>query len=186
MTKQPSSRESAIPFVAATIHEFAYYKSLADRAIAQISDEQLHQSLDANINSVQVILKHLAGNLLSRWTDFLTTDGEKPNRDRDNEFIDDNQSRADILAKWETGWSALFATLTNLQPADLEKTIYIRSEPHTVYRAIQRQLSHTAYHVGQIVQLCRHWAGDQWQVLTIPRGGSNEFLAKMHAKFDSK
>jgi len=181
-----SNIETSHPFVAATIQEFRYYKSLADRAIAQISDEQLRQALDANTNSVLVIVKHLAGNLLSRWTDFLTSDGEKPNRDRDSEFIDDVQSRGDILARWEAGWSALFSTLTNLQPVDLEKTIRIRSEPHTVYRAIQRQLAHTAYHVGQIVQLCRHWAGDHWQVLTIPRGGSKEFLAKKRAEFGPK
>jgi hypothetical protein len=182
----PSNTESSQPFIAATIQEFRYYKSLADRAIAQISDEQLHAALDANTNSVLVITKHLAGNLLSRWTDFLTTDGEKPTRDRDTEFIDDVASRAEILSRWEAGWSTLFSTLTNLHPADLEKTIPIRSEPHTVYRAIQRQLAHTAYHVGQIVQLSRHWAGDHWQVLTIPRGGSKEFLEKKRAEFGAK
>ncbi len=184
MTKQPTNNlEYSHPFLRATAEEFGYYKSFAERAIAQISDEQLHVPLDGNTNSVMVIMKHMAGNMMSRWTDFLTTDGEKPDRDRDGEFVDDIASRAEILRRWEAAWGLVFATLSSLKTEDLDKTVYVRSEPHTIYRAIQRQLAHAANHVGQIVMICRYLAKDEWEVLTIARGGSKEFLAKMREKF---
>jgi hypothetical protein len=151
---------------------FQYHKSLADRAIAQVSDAALHQAVDAETNSIAVIVQHLSGNLASRWTDFLTTDGEKPSRDRDREFVDANASRAELLAAWEGAWNQLFASLAALVPNDLQRTVTIRGEAHSIPLAIQRSLAHTSYHIGQIVLLARHWAGDQWTTLTIPRGGS--------------
>lgn len=162
-------------FHAAIINAFEANKRLADRAIEQLPDDKLHVALDANTNSISVIMKHVAGNLLSRWTDFLTTDGEKPGRDRDGEFVDSFQSRAEILDHWERGWSCLFQTLNSLTAADLDKTVTIRGEPHTVPLAISRSLGHTCYHIGQIVQLARHLAGDHWNTLTIPKGGSQQF-----------
>lgn len=155
------------------------YKSLADRAIAQVFDEDLRAPLPGDHNSIAIIMKHLAGNMLSRWTDFLATDGEKPDRHRDGEFIDDFDSRAAILEYWERGWARLFETIESLSPDDLMKTITIRGEAHTVIDAINRQLTHYGYHVGQIVLIARiHVGEDRWQTLTIPRGGSEAFNVK--------
>jgi Protein of unknown function (DUF1572) len=161
---------------------FVAYKEMAEKAVAQISDAQLHQSLDENTNSVAVMMKHMSGNLLSRFTNFLTSDGEKPNRDRDSEFIDDNADRAAIVRHWESGWQCLFDALSPLTDQDLQRTVTIRGEPHTVIDALLRQLAHHSYHVGQIVQLSRYLAKDQWTVLTIPRGGSKQFNSMMDAK----
>jgi uncharacterized damage-inducible protein DinB len=158
---------------------FAAYKERAEKAFAQISDSQLHIPLDENTNSVAVIMKHMAGNLRSRFTDFLTSDGEKPDRNRDSEFVDDLADRAKIIADWESGWKILFDAMSPLSDADLGKTITIRGEKHTVIDALLRQLSHHAYHVGQIVQLSRYLAKANWKVLTIPRGGSQHFNQKM-------
>lgn len=166
---------TAAEFLAAIINAFEANKRLADRAIEQLSDEKLRLALDANTNSIAVLMKHVAGNLRSRWTDFLTTDGEKPDRDRDGEFVDSFQSRVEILKDWDRGWTCLLQTLSNLTPADLEKTVTIRGEPHTVPLALSRSLGHTCYHIGQIVQLARHHAGDTWNTLTIPKGGSQQF-----------
>jgi len=162
-------------FVPEVLAVFRSQKDLADRAIAQVSDANLHVALDANTNSIAVIMKHMAGNMLSRWTDFLTSDGEKPGRNRDEEFIDRFTSRADVLAHWEQGWAALFKTLESIAPGDLAQTITIRGEPHSVIRALDRQLSHYAYHVGQIVLIARILAGENWTTLTIPRGGSHQY-----------
>jgi uncharacterized damage-inducible protein DinB len=151
---------------------FQYHKTLADRAIAQVSDAALHQAIDAETNSIAAIVQHLSGNLASRWTDFLTTDGEKPTRDRDREFDDANSSRTELLAAWEEAWNQLFASLAALVPDDFQRTVMIRGEAHSIPLAIQRSLSHASYHVGQIVLLARHWAGERWTTLTIPRGGS--------------
>jgi hypothetical protein len=157
---------------AAAAVSFRYHKNLADRAIVQVSDENLHRALDPNTNSIAVIMKHVAGNLRSRWTDFLTTDGEKPWRNRDDEFVDSFATRQEALAAWDDGWQCVLAALAALNEADLERTIVIRGEPHTIALATERSLTHTSYHVGQIVLLARHWAGDVWETLTIPRGGS--------------
>jgi uncharacterized damage-inducible protein DinB len=165
----------AAEFVSAIRNAFESNKRLADRAIAQLPDEKLRVALDANTNSIAVIMKHLAGNLTSRWTDFLTTDGEKPGRNRDAEFVDSFHSRAEILEAWERGWSCLFDSLLSLTPQDLEKTVTIRGEPHSVPLALSRSLGHACYHVGQIVQIARIHAGDNWTTLTIPRGGSQQF-----------
>lgn len=162
-------------FLASLINVFRYHKELADRAAAQVSDEQIRRPLDANTNSIAVIMKHVAGNLRSRWTDFLASDGEKAWRNRDQEFVDDYASRDELLADWESGWGVLFATLESLSPGDLGRTIHVRGEPHSVILAAHRSLAHTAYHVGQIVLFARHLAGDQWTVLTIPRGASEQF-----------
>jgi uncharacterized damage-inducible protein DinB len=164
-------------FLAATINAFEANKRLADRAVAQVADGKLHQALDANTNSIAVIMKHVAGNLISRWTDFLTADGEKPWRDRDSEFVDSFRSREELLEYWERGWECLLSALRSLTPDDLERTVTIRGEPHSVPLAIERSLGHTCYHIGQIVLLARIHAGENWETLTIPRGGSREFNA---------
>jgi hypothetical protein len=162
-------------FVPAILNAFEANKRLADRAVEQVADAKLHVALDDNTNSIAVIMKHVAGNLSSRWTDFLTTDGEKPWRKRDDEFVDSFQGRAELLAHWERGWTCLFAGLRGLTPEDLTRTVTIRGEPHSVALALARSLGHTCYHIGQIVQLARIHAGRQWQTLTIPRGGSEEY-----------
>jgi hypothetical protein len=161
--------------IAAAINAFEANKRMADRAVAQVPDDKLHVALDANTNSIAVIMKHVAGNLLSRWTDFLTTDGEKPWRHRDGEFVESFKSRAELLEFWERGWACLIKTLRSLTPEDLGKTVFIRGEPHSVPLALERSLGHTCYHIGQIVQVARIHAGEQWNTLTIPRGKSEEF-----------
>lgn len=167
--------EAARVFLESTIRTFRGQKDLVERAIAQLGDQQLHEALDANTNCIAVIMKHMAGNLLSRWTDFLTTDGEKPWRHRDNEFVDDFASRQELVDYWQRGWDCLFAALESLTPEDLTKTVFIRGEPHSVYLAIQRALGHDGYHTGQIILIARVLAKDRWEVLTIPRGKSEEF-----------
>jgi hypothetical protein len=162
-------------FLSAIINAFQANKRMADRAVEQLPDDKLHIALDANTNSIAVIMKHIAGNLASRWTDLLTTDGEKPWRHRDDEFVDSFGSRAELLAAWERGWACLFQTLRGLKPPDVEKTVTIRGEPHTVPLALERSLAHTAYHIGQIVQVARIHAGERWNTLTIPRRGSEQF-----------
>jgi hypothetical protein len=162
-------------FLSAAINAFEANKRLADRAVEQVPDDKLRNALDENTNSIAVIMKHIAGNLLSRWTEFLTTDGEKPSRNRDDEFVDSFRDRAELLAYWERGWACLLGTLKNLEPEDLGKTVSIRGEPHSVPLALERSLGHTCYHIGQIVQVARIHAGEHWKTLTIPRGGSEQF-----------
>ncbi len=166
--------------------QFRDLKKLADRALAQVPDEDLFENLGRESNSLAVLLQHVGGNLRSRWTDFLTTDGEKPDRDRDSEFeVAEATTRADLLARWEEGWSCLFGTLATLTEEDLAKTVAIRSEPHTVVRALDRSLTHVAYHVGQIVFLCKVLADEGWQTLSVPRGESAAFNAKLAGKTGS-
>lgn len=154
--------------------EFERMKRLAERALAQIpSDEGFHFELDASSNSIAVLIQHLSGNMVSRWTAFLTTDGEKPTRRRDAEFEDEpGRSREELMGIWERGWSALFESLGALSPDDLGETVLIRGEEHTVPEAIQRQITHASYHIGQLVYLARHVSGPEWQSLTIPKGKS--------------
>jgi Protein of unknown function (DUF1572) len=154
---------------------FRQYKNLAERAMEQISDEQLFTSLDPETNSIAIIVKHLSGNMRSRWTDFLTTDGEKPNRDRDREFVDPPATRQAILEAWNEGWARLFEALEPLSEADLVRTVTIRGERHSVMQAINRQVAHYGLHVGQIVMLARHFAGHQWKSLSVPKNQSVEF-----------
>jgi hypothetical protein len=158
---------------------FRYYKLLAERAMAQISDEQLYAVLDGEANSIAIIVKHMAGNLLSRWTDFLTSDGEKPGRDRDREFSDPPQPREALMLFWEQGWQTLFSALAPLSDNDLSRPITIRGEAHSVMQAINRQVAHYAYHCGQIVLLAKHYQEDKWQSLSIPRGRSAQFNRKV-------
>lgn len=162
-------------FCAAIFDAFRANKQLADRAVAQVPDHKLDLSLDQNTNSIAVIMKHVSGNLQSRWTDFLTTDGEKPGRDRDSEFVNTFQNRQQILEFWERGWNCLFQQLNALTAEDLQKIVEIRGETQAVPLAMSRSLGHTCYHIGQIVQLARHHAGVNWNTLTIPRGGSDQF-----------
>ncbi len=154
---------------------FRDHKQFAEKAVVQVSDEDLRKALHPETNSIAVIMKHIAGNLISRFTDFLTTDGEKPDRNRDNEFVDDFRSRDELLNYWERGWKCVFSALAELTPADLEKIVTIRGEPHSVVKAVDRSIAHLAYHVGQIVLIARVHAGKNWNVMTIPRGGSDEF-----------
>ena len=161
---------------------FRSHKAWADRAIAQLDDERLRAALDANTNSVAVIMKHVVGNLRSRWTDFLTADGEKPWRDRDDEFVDTFATRAELIDYWESGWQRLFDTLAALTPADLARTVTIRGEPHSVPLAIQRSLAHCAYHTGQILLIARILSGENWTTITIPRGGSAGFNQRVWGK----
>ncbi len=159
------------------------HKRLAGDAIAQLSDEQLFAAPDPESNSVAIIVKHLAGNMRSRFTDFLTSDGEKPDRNRDREFvIPNNAKRDEVLGAWEQNWQLVFETLNSLQPEDLERTVTIRGEPHSVLQAINRQVAHYAYHVGQIVFLAKHLKGAEWKTLSVPKGQSDQYNAKMLQK----
>jgi hypothetical protein len=160
---------------------FRHYKQLADRAIAQVPDDKLCFALDEESNSIATIVKHLSGNMLSRWTDFLTTDGEKPTRNRDAEFEAPPATRDALLQTWEQGWACLFAALDPLTEADLATTVTIRGEAHSVLQTINRQLTHYPYHVGQIVFLARHFAQQNWQTLSVARKGSAEFNRKVAA-----
>jgi hypothetical protein len=163
--------------------QFRKYKQLADRALAQVRDEDLFVTLDPESNSLAMLIQHMAGNLISRWTDFLTSDGEKPDRDRDSEFVAAaGTTRADLLARWEKGWVTLFAALAGLGEDDLTRTVHIRAEPHTVVRAIGRQLTHQSYHAGQIVLLAKHFASASWRTLSVPRGGTRELNAAMFGR----
>ena len=154
---------------------FRYYKKLAERAMEQVTDEQLFATLDEEANSIAIVVKHMAGNMRSRWTDFLTTDGEKPNRDRDTEFVDPPATREALLAAWEDGWSRVFQALEPLSDADLGRTVTIRGEAHSVMQAVNRQVAHYSHHVGQIVLLAKHFAHERWQSLSVPRNRSAEF-----------
>jgi uncharacterized damage-inducible protein DinB len=157
------------------LREFRKYRKMADAAVAQVPDAKWFARLDPETNSIAVLMKHMSGNMRSRWTDFLTSDGEKADRNRDGEFEEETDTPASIRARWEEGWTRLFAAIEPLAAADLERTITIRGEPHTVLQALQRQLTHYAYHVGQIVFLAKHLAGAEWKSLSIPRGKSKEF-----------
>jgi len=165
------------------VRTFRNYKALAERAMAQVpSDADLHRQLDANSNSIAVIVKHVAGNLRSRFRDFLTTDGEKPDRDRDDEFeMPEHASREEMLRWWNEGWAIALASIEALTPEDLDRTIYIRGEAFLVPEALNRSSTHTAYHVGQIVYVARHLASANWTTLTIPKGAS-----KLHTRGDFK
>jgi len=160
---------------------FRFYKKLAERAIEQCPDEGLFTILDAESNSIAIIVKHMAGNMRSRWTDFLTTDGEKPDRNRDSEFEQPPKTRAGLLAMWEQGWKCLFGALEPLADADLSRTVTIRTERHSVMQAINRQMGHYSYHMGQIAFLAKHFAAQsgKWTALTVPRKKSAEFNARV-------
>jgi Protein of unknown function (DUF1572) len=159
------------------------HKRLADGAIAQLTEEQFFAAPDAESNSVAVIVKHMAGNMRSRFTGFLTSDGEKPDRQRDREFVmHADAKREEVLSSWEQNWQLVFDTINSLQPDDLTRTVTIRGEPHSVLQAINRQVAHYAYHVGQIVFLAKHWKGAQWKSLSVPKGQSEQYNAELLRK----
>ena len=166
-------------YVEDSISLFRYYKKLGEGAMAQVGDEHLTTTLDPEMNSIALIVKHMAGNMRSRWTDFLTSDGEKPDRNRDGEFEAPPRTRPEIVALWEQGWGHVFAALEPLTDADLTLTVTIRSEPHSVMQAINRQIAHYAYHVGQIVFLAKRLQSEKWRSLSVPRRGSAEFNEKV-------
>ena len=166
------------------VRSFRSYKKLAERAIEQVSDEEFFAAIDAESNSLGVIVKHIAGNLHSRWRDFLTTDGEKPDRNRDTEFEMIGDTRESLMDFWERGWQTLFDSLERLSEDDFARTVTIRGEPHTVVEAINRQLTHYSYHVGQIVFLAKHLKSSEWKNLSVPRNRSadfNRYLAEQQA-----
>jgi hypothetical protein len=154
---------------------FRYYKKLGDGAFAQIADGEIHRQTDPDSNSIAVIAKHMAGNMASRWTDFLTTDGEKEWRDRDAEFVDDVPDKDSLIRLWENGWDLVFSALRGLKPKDLGRVVYVRNEGHTVLEAINRQLTHYGYHVGQIVYLAKDTRSGSWKSLSVPKGKSKAF-----------
>ena len=166
---------------------FRNYKELGEKAIAQLSAEELFVTLDAESNSIALIVKHLWGNMRSRWTDFLTTDGEKPDRYRDTEFeLNEPATRATVMRWWTEGWQLVFAAVEPLQADDLERTVMIRGIPHTVLQAINRQTTHYAHHIGQIVFLAKHLRSNEWQTLSIPRGQSEKFNTHLHQQTEKK
>jgi uncharacterized damage-inducible protein DinB len=173
--------EFTTSYVKDSIDLFRYYKRLGERAMEQCPDEGLSTTLDNECNCIAIIVKHMAGNMRSRWTHFLTTDGEKPDRKRDTEFETPPKTRAETLALWEQGWKYLFDALEALTDADLTRTITIRTEPHSVIQAINRQVAHYSYHVGQIVFLAKHFAAEsgKWTALTVPRNKSADFNARV-------
>ncbi len=161
------------------INNFTTYKSLADKAIAQLNDEQLFACLTEHDNSVAIIMQHMIGNARSRFTDFFTTDGEKPNRNRDEEFVLQNLDREKLLAHWEDAWKLLFDLLYNMKPEELTNTVHIRAERQSALKAINRQVAHYAYHVGQIVFIAKHFKGNDWNTLSIAKGKSEEYNKQM-------
>ena len=169
-------------FLESVLIEFRSLKKVAEKAVQQVSDKDYFSAPDFESNSIAVLMKHLAGNLRSRWTDFLTSDGEKPDRHRDSEFVAQDETRADIIQKWEAGWSCLFQALEPLKPEDLDKTVYVRGKAQSAYIAIFRQLTHYAVHVGQILYLAKHYAGPDWQTLSVPKGKSEDYKKQMWGK----
>lgn len=161
------------------IEKFKEVKSLGEKTMIQLSEEEIHWAYNNESNSVAIIVKHLSGNMVSRWSDFLTSDGEKPYRKRDWEFLDDISSKSELITVWEKGWEVLINALTNLSEQDLLKHIYIRGERHLVLEAIERQVAHYAYHVGQIVYIGKQIKDSSWESLSIPRGESEEYLKEM-------
>ncbi|MGM5470393.1 DUF1572 family protein [Flavobacteriaceae bacterium LMO-SS05] len=173
-------------FLSSSIKQFQYYKSLGDKTFEQLNFENLKNEFAEDSNSISIIVKHLVGNMLSRWTNFLTEDGEKPWRHRDQEFMDTYQSKEELLDAWELGWNSLFNAIDHLTSADLEQIIYIRNQGHTVTEAINRQLAHYAYHIGQIVFLGKLIKGSRWKSLSIPKGKSEDYNLEKFSKDQSK
>jgi Protein of unknown function (DUF1572) len=160
---------------------FRYYKLLGEDAMAQVSDDQLLGTLDEEMNSIALVVKHMAGNMRSRWTDFLTSDGEKLDRNRDSEFVEPPRTRTELMHLWNQGWDLVFQALAGLSDAELGQSIKIRGEAHSVMQAINRQLAHYAYHCGQIVFLAKHFQGRNWKSLSVPRNRSEEFNRRVLA-----
>jgi uncharacterized damage-inducible protein DinB len=173
--------EFTTSYLTDSIALFRHYKRLTEEAMKQVSDEQLQIVLDPEMNSIAQTVKHMTGNMRSRWTDFLNSDGEKPDRDRDSEFVDPPATRESLLARWEEGWKLVFQALEPLTDADLSRKIFIRGEAHSVMQAINRQIAHYAYHCGQIVLLAKHFRSQEWKSLSVPRNKSGEFNQRVLA-----
>jgi len=186
MQNTPMPLEFTTSYVKDSIDILRYYKILGERAIEQALDEALLATPDPESNSIAIIVKHLAGNMRSRWTDFLTSDGEKLDRNRDSEFESPPQTRAEIIDLWECAWKIVFDSLAPLTDADLGRTILIRGERHSVMQAINRQIAHYAYHIGQIVYIAKHYSADRWRSLSIPRGKSSDFNSRVSAGLASQ
>lgn len=173
-------------YLSSAVKQFEYYKMLGEKAIEQLPDEALFWQYNKESNSIAVIVKHLAGNMLSRFTDFLTADGEKPWRNRDAEFINDFTNREELLDYWNKGWKCVLATLANLHANQLEEIIYIRNDGHTIVEAINRQLAHYPYHIGQIIYIAKMVKNDKWESLSIPRNKSNDYNNRKFAQERTK
>jgi hypothetical protein len=173
-------------YLTSTIKQFEYYKSLGDKTFSQLTFEDLQNEIAKDANSISIIVKHIIGNMLSRWTHFLTEDGEKEWRQRDREFEDTYDTKEELITDWEKGWNCLFDAIKSLNENDLEAIVYIRNQGHTVTEAINRQLTHYSYHVGQIVFLGKVLKGNQWQSLSIPKGHSKKYNAEKFSKEKSK
>ena len=180
-TEETMALEFTTSYLEDSLSILRHSKKLADGAMAQVADDQLYVLLDDESNSIAILVKHMAGNMLSRWTDFLTSDGEKPNRNRDSEFRDPPSTRAALMEYWEKGWNCMFAALQPITGEDLGRTIAIRGEKHSVMQAINRQVAHYSYHCGQIVFLAKHLQRDRWKTLSIPRDKSEEWNQKVQA-----
>ncbi len=168
------------------IKRFLYYKELGDRSLAQLSEEQIFWQYNEESNSIAIIINHVAGNMLSRWTNFLTEDGEKSWRNRDSEFENNFKTKAEVLEYWEKGWACLFEALNQITDENINSTIYIRGEAHSVVDAVFRQLAHYPYHIGQIIYIAKMMKNEDWQTLSIARNKSADFNAEMHSKFDEQ
>ena len=176
------AHEFSTSYLRDSISLFRYYKKLTERAMEQVTDEQLFAVLDGEMNCIAIIVKHLVGNMRSRWTDFLVSDGEKLDRKRDTEFENPPTTRAELMKLWEEGWNCVFTAFEPLSDADIERAVTIRGEPHSVMQAMNRQIAHYAYHCGQIVFLAKHLQASRWKALTVPRRKSEEFNQRVAAK----
>lgn len=170
-------------YLTIAIGQFKHFKERAERGIKQLSDEELFWKPSEESNSIAILLKHISGNMHSRWVNFLTTDGEKAFRDRDMEFVDENENKDMLLNKWESGWKLLFEILENLEEADLNKIVTLRKQPLSVLQAIQTEVAHISYHLGQILYIGKQLKDKEWEILSIPKNGSNEFIKKMEKKY---
>jgi hypothetical protein len=173
--------EFTTSYIDESLAVFRQYKKMAEGAMAQLSEDQFFTALDGEMNSIALIVKHMTGNMRSRWTNFLTSDGEKPDRNRDTEFVEPPATREALLERWENGWKIVFDAIEPLTDADLTRTVTIRSEPHSVMQAINRQVAHYSSHIGQIVFLAKHLAGPKWKSLSVPRNRSAEFNSRVTA-----
>ncbi|MBV8051510.1 MAG: DUF1572 family protein [Acidobacteriaceae bacterium] len=178
-----SEEDIGAEYLADALRNFRSYKKLAEEALSQISDADVFRLIDPEANSIAMLIKHMAGNMRSRWTDFLTSDGEKPDRHRDREFeMDPGTTRVQVMQWWENGWQCVFSAISPLKPADLTRTVFIAGREHTVMQAITRQLLHYAGHVNQIVMLAKHFRGSEWKSLSIPKGKSETFARAFEQK----
>jgi hypothetical protein len=185
VTEHSSADDTLAGYLSDALRRLRGHRKLVERALAQVSDADFFRSPAPESNSIAVIVKHLAGNMRSRFTDFLTSDGEKPGRKRDGEFVVEGDSREDLMREWDAGWECVLSAITPLTPADLGRTVRIATEPHTVIGAINRHLAHFAYHSGQIAYLAKEWAGPAWKTLSIPRGGSAAYNEEVRKKTEA-